>query len=59
MFRLSADPNRWMSVTAPVLAPEATVNPVFLMRYVEIARYTTPRTWLKICGWAANRNRRA
>jgi len=23
------------------------VNPVFLMRVVEMARYTTPRTWLK------------
>jgi len=36
-----------MRVTAPVLAREATVNPVFLMRVVEMARYTTPRTWLK------------
>ncbi len=38
MFKFSAEPNRWMRVTALVLAPEATVKPVFLMRYVEIAR---------------------
>jgi len=37
MFRLSAELKCWMSVTAPVLAA-ATVNPVFLMRPVEIAR---------------------
>lgn len=28
----SAEPKRWMRVTAPVLAPEATVNPDFLIR---------------------------
>ena len=27
MLRFSAEPNRWIRVTAPVLAPEATVNP--------------------------------
>ena len=32
MFRFSADPNRWIRVMAPVLAREATVNPVFLTR---------------------------
>jgi len=39
MFKLSAEPKRWMRVTAPVLTPEATVNPVFLMRFGEMARY--------------------
>ena len=38
MLRLSAEPKRWIRVTAPVFAPEATVNPVLLRRSVEIAR---------------------
>jgi acyl-CoA synthetase (AMP-forming)/AMP-acid ligase II len=38
MFRLSAAPRRWIRVTAPVFAPEATVNLLFLMRKVEMAR---------------------
>ena len=35
---LDALQKRWIRAMAPVLAPEATVNPDFLTRQVEIAR---------------------
>ena len=43
MLRLSADPNRWISVTAPLRAV-LRVNPAFLIRCVDM-RYTMPSTW--------------
>jgi hypothetical protein len=43
MFKLAADPKRWMSVTAPV---EASVrwNPACLIRNVAMTRWTICKT---------------
>jgi hypothetical protein len=41
---------RWLRVTAPVLPPKATVNPILLRGRVEMARSTTPETWRNTWG---------
>ena len=50
-LRFSAEPKRCISVTAPVLAPEATVKPARWTRKVDIPRETIASTWLSTCGW--------
>jgi hypothetical protein len=55
---LSAEPKRWIRVTAPV-APAARVSRAFLRTNPEIARYTMPSTVVRASGSVASKNRSA
>lgn len=57
-FRFSAEPNRWISVTAPV-APVARVRRAFLRIWLAISPYTIASTCVSTSGSLASKNRSA
>ena len=58
ILRFKAEPKRWIRVTAPLRAPEATVKPDWRIMNVEMARCTTASTAVSAWGSAARRKRR-